>query len=154
MGLPHLGETVGSNAFNLLFNSSPLLRSKYKKFLLSLWIQAEFHRPKHFLSGMRGGTGTLARFEKVKTVLKFTGSAVFTAWFSRTVLNFFWSFYDFTHEVGYRFANIFGFINFTKSIPITILIKFLQFSHELKDAMAHLKKVNHFTQIFETMIFI
>ena len=84
----HLAETVGSNAFNRLFNGRPLLRSKYKKFLISLWIQAEFHRPKHFLSWMRGGTGTLARFEKVKTVLKFTGSAALTAWFSSTDLNF------------------------------------------------------------------
>ena len=84
----HLAETVGSNAFNLLFNGRSLLRSKYKKFLISLWIQAEFHRPKHFLSGMRGGIGALARFEKVKTVLKFTGLADSTAWLSNTVLNF------------------------------------------------------------------
>ena len=85
----HVGDTVGSKAFILLFSGKPLLRNRYRKFLISLCIQFEFQSPRHFFSGVSGGSSTLARLEKVVTVRRFSVSAIAFLPSSRIDLNFF-----------------------------------------------------------------
>ena len=84
-----LGDTVLSKAFSLLFSIMPLFLRRYRKFRISLCIQLEFHRPRHFFSGASRGGFVFARFEKVVTVLKLYGSAELFELSSSTSRNFF-----------------------------------------------------------------